>query len=240
MKGLKKWYSHQLFFPGVFSLFFHPFWLIRRNLLMHIRNLAPQLSGQLMDYGCGAKPYQSLFKVERYVGVDMENPGHSHEQEEVDVFYDGKTLPFDSSTFDSVFASEVLEHVFEPDNALREIHRVMKPGGKILLTVPFVWNEHEIPNDYGRYTSFGLNYLLEKNGFTILEMRKSGSFISVLHQLQALYFFRRIERLPPYFRIALMPFLTAPFQFTGWWVSAVLPKDESLYFNLIVLAEKSK
>ena len=65
-------------------------------------------------------------------------------------------------------------------------------------------------------------------------------FISVLHQLQALYFFRRIERLPPYFRIALMPFLTAPFQFTGWWVSAVLPKDESLYFNLIVLAEKSK
>jgi SAM-dependent methyltransferase len=68
----------------------------------------------------------------------------------------------------------VLEHVFNPDDFLNEVNRVLKPSGKLLLTVPFVWDEHEQPYDYARYSSFGLRSLLEKHGFSIVKHEKVG------------------------------------------------------------------
>src|SRR5687768_4871090 len=96
------------FNPGIL----HPIYLLRRGILKTIRKYIPQLDGTLMDFGCGAKPYRSLFNVKEYIGVDLYNPAHSHEDEPVDVFYDGKVIPFPDGHFDAVFSSEVFEHVF--------------------------------------------------------------------------------------------------------------------------------
>ncbi|MBK8311763.1 MAG: class I SAM-dependent methyltransferase [Chitinophagaceae bacterium] len=109
--------------------------------------------------GCGSKPYKSLFNVNEYVGVDYHGQGHSHENEQIDVFYDGVLLPFPDNYFDSVFSTEVFEHVFNLEEMILEIKRVMKPGAKILVTCPFAIPEHEQPNDYARYSSFGLKHL---------------------------------------------------------------------------------
>ena len=106
----------------------------------------------------------SLFQVDRYVGVDIENTAHANPLSEVDLFYDGTKLPFPDSYFDSAFSSEVLTHVFNTDEILPEIHRVLKPGSCFLLTVPFVWKENEKPHDSVRFTSYGIKYLMEKHG----------------------------------------------------------------------------
>ena len=82
-------------------------------------------------------------------------------------------------SFDNVVCNQVLEHVFRPEVFLLEIHRVIKPGGNMLMSVPFIWDEHEQPWDYARYSSFGLKYLLENTGFEVIEQRKLNACVSV-------------------------------------------------------------
>jgi SAM-dependent methyltransferase len=229
----------QSFQPGFFSLFINPFYFIRRSLYKGIRKQAPQLSGKLMDFGCGRKPYENLFNVTEYIGVDMQYTGHDHSLSKVDVYYDGKTLPFEDNHFDAVFCGEVLEHIFNPDEILPEIYRVLKPGGRLLLTVPFSWNEHEVPYDYARYSSFGITHLLEKNKLRVLRLQKSGNFARVMVQLWTLYFFE-LFRKAGRAGYALSLLLIVPVNITGFLLLPLFPKNDSLYFNNIVLAEKSK
>jgi len=122
-----------------------PNYLIRKRLLQAISGLSHQLNGRMMDFGCGSKPYKSLFSVSEYIGVDFENPGHPHLNESIDVFYDGITLPFSDYYFDGVFASEVFEHIFNLPDILNELNRVTKTGGLLLITCPFAFCEHEVP-----------------------------------------------------------------------------------------------
>ncbi|MBA4166610.1 MAG: class I SAM-dependent methyltransferase [Chitinophagaceae bacterium] len=200
--------------------------------------MAPHLSGQLLDFGCGRKPYESLFSVERYIGIDMEQTGHEHTLSKVDVYYDGKTIPFADESFDSVFCSEVFEHIFNLDEVIVEIKRVLKKDGKVLITVPFCWNEHEAPYDFGRYTSFGIKHLLEKNGFDVVEFRKSGNFVKVNFQLWALYFYSIFDIKAKTLSYILRMLFIIPINITGSLLSPLFPKNNSLYFNNIVLAKK--
>jgi SAM-dependent methyltransferase len=230
--------KRQSFQPGLRSLFINPFYLIRKELFRNIRSFAPRIKGRLLDFGCGRKPYENLFQVQEYIGVDIEQTGHDHANSRVDVFYNGRELPFADNTFDSLFCSEVLEHIFNPDEILPEINRVMKPGATALITVPFCWNEHEVPYDYGRYTSFGITHLLEKHGFKVIELKKSGNFIRVLLQLWALYFFELFQKLGRT-GYALSLVFIVPINILGSLAARLFPVNNSLYFNNIVLAEKT-
>lgn len=223
----------------------NPFYFIRISLYEKIRQLAPQLQGSLLDFGCGSKPYESLFiNATRYVGLDYESAGHSHLNENIDVIYDGKNIPFADEQFDSVFSSEVFEHIFNLQEIIPEIRRVMKKGGKILITCPFVWNEHEVPVDFARYTQFALKDLFEKNGFEILTQDKSGDFTMAVYQMKMIYFNQHfIPSFPLFGRMKFFrtnipplinPILNLWFSFWHW----VLPKRQDLYLNNIVLAKK--
>jgi SAM-dependent methyltransferase len=229
------------FNPGLSSLFY----FIRHGLYLKIKLHSHKLTGKLLDFGCGGKPYQSLFSnATEYIGIDYEGEAHSHENEDIDVFYNGRNIPFPDAYFDSVFSSEVFEHLFNLEELLPEIGRVMKSRAKILITCPFVWNEHEVPADYARYTQFALKYLFEKHGFKILVQDKSGDFTSAIYQMRILYasehFLPSIPVLGKlkFFVTNIRPltvlFLNAWF---GFW-HAVLPKRNDLYLNNILLAEK--
>ena len=104
--------KHQSFQPTILSLFINPFFFIRYAFYKNIRRYIPQLKGRLLDFGCGRKPYQNLFRVSEYVGVDMAETGHDHKNSKIDVYYDGKRLPFKDASFDSLFCSEVLSIFF--------------------------------------------------------------------------------------------------------------------------------
>ena len=222
-----------------------PFYFIRRSLYKKIIQLAPQLHGKLLDFGCGSKPYQSLFtSASEYIGLDFENEGHSHVNENIDVTYDGKTLPFAEQHFDSVFSSEVFEHIFNLEQMLPELNRVMKKGAKLFITCPFVWNEHELPNDYARYTQFALRHLLEKNGFKILLQDKTGDFTMALYQMKMVYFNEHFIPAFPvlgklkFFRTNIPPLINPLLNIWFSFWHRVLPKRKDLYLNNIVLAEK--
>jgi SAM-dependent methyltransferase len=165
---IKKKLQKEAFAVSPISIIVNPFYIIRNGLYKAISKQAINLTGEILDFGCGKKPYEHLFvNAETYIGVDIKISGHDHKNSKVDKFYDGKILPFPDNSFDSVVSFEVFEHIFNIDEVLLEIRRVLKPNGQLLITIPFAWDEHEAPFDYARYTSFGIKNILEKNLFEI-------------------------------------------------------------------------
>jgi SAM-dependent methyltransferase len=235
---LNKFYNKEMFAPSFLGIFINPFYFIRRGLYKGIVENRNYMTGRMMDFGCGRKPYKNLFNVEEYIGVDIEVSGHSHKNENIDIYYDGKSLPFKNDEFDSIFSSEVLEHIFIPDIILNELNRVLKTGGYLLLTVPFVWDEHEIPYDFGRYSSFGIKFLLEKHSFEIIKISKSSNYIEVIFQMFNAYIFQYFLPSNKILKVLLTPFFITPINILGILFSNILPKNKGFYHNNIVVARK--
>jgi SAM-dependent methyltransferase len=236
-KKLRAIYIRQIFSPGWLGLFVNPFYFARSGLRRAMEGFAPELSGRLLDVGCGSKPYQSLFSVTEYVGLDIESEV-TRKAGIADYLYDGVRFPFEDAAFDSVLCNQVLEHVFNPDEFLGEIRRVLKPSGKLLLTVPFVWDEHEQPYDYARYSSFGLRALLEKHGFRIQQHIKLNADASILFQLANAYLFKITQHLPRSVQLLLTVSVMALINVTGVIASKLLPDNPDLFLDHVVLAER--
>jgi SAM-dependent methyltransferase len=238
IQGLKRYVREQLYNPGFAGLWLNPFYHARRELFRTVKRLAPQLGGRILDVGCGSKPYAVLFSADDYIGLDIDTPeNRAHGYAEF--FYDGKLFPFPDQSFDSLVCNQVLEHVFTPDLFLGEISRVLKPGGKLLLTVPFVWDEHEQPWDYARYTSFGLKSLLEKNGLDVLEQHKLNADIRVLFQLINAYLYKVLRTRYTVLNVLFWIVIMAPFNILGALLYRLLPANPDLYLDQVVLARKS-
>ncbi len=229
--------ENERFSPGVLGLFINPFYFARKGLYRELGLLSRKLSGKLLDVGCGSKPYRRSFSVTDYIGLEVDTP-RNRAAGYADAFYDGKTFPFGKEDFDSVFASQVLEHVFEPNEFLGEIRRVLKPGGRLLLTVPFVWDEHEQPHDYARYSSFGLAHLLSKNGFRVTESRKSVTTVAVVFQMLNAYLYKKTATKSLYLNLIFTLVLMAPWNILGMVFAWILPKNTDLYLDNVILAEK--
>jgi SAM-dependent methyltransferase len=236
--SLYGYYRRQQFFPGCAGIFVNPFYFARKGLARHIAELAGQIRGRTLDVGCGTKPYAHLYGSDEYVGLEIDTP-QNRAGKNADCFYDGTHFPFEDGTFDSMVANEVFEHVFEPEAFLGEARRVLKPGGMVLLTLPFVWDEHEQPHDFARYSSFGIRVLLERHGFEIVEQRKSMDDIRVIFQLLNAYVFKKTAiggvRVNPVVMLLLM----APINLAGELLSLVTPRNPDLYLDNIVLARKA-
>lgn len=235
--ALKLHLKHQAFHPNWIGLFVNPFYFARAGLRNAITEFAPSLSGDLLDIGCGTKPYHSLFTVNKYVGLELDTE-ESRKRGFADKFYDGTHFPFENESFNAALCNQVLEHVFNPDIFLSEIARVLKPGGKLLLTVPFVWDEHEQPYDYARYSSFGLRALLEKQGFKLIQHKKLGADPSCLFQLANAYLYKVTLRLPKKIRLLFTISVMASFNLAGLIARAILPANPDLFLDHAVLVEK--
>ena len=134
---------------------------------------------RLLDLGCGVKPFLPVYSLyaSESVGIDV---AHSpHDVRVADILYDGEHIPFPDQEFDIVFCTEVMEHVPEPALFLKEIYRVLKPGGVVIMTTPFLVPLHEEPHDYYRYTKHGIHYLLNKTGFRSIEIEPFGEYFAV-------------------------------------------------------------
>jgi len=235
---LKELYNKSLFQPTFFGLLFNPFFIIRRGLYNGVSQFSGHMQGRLLDFGCGSKPYKALFAVTEYIGTDIEVSGHDHRNEQIDVYYDGNTLPFADDTFDSIFSSEVFEHVFNLPQIIDELHRVLKPGGKMLLTVPFVWDEHEIPYDFARYTSFGLKHILQEKGFIVVQEKKTTNYVSTIWQMWAAYVYQHLFPKQKAVRIALTPLFITPITLCGLLFSAILPRNMNFFHNNVMVVQK--
>ena len=238
IQKLKAYYRKELFHPTILSIFINPFYTIRKRLLQSIKKFSFYMEGEFVDFGCGAMPYKNLFTVQNYRGIDLKKSGHDSSSMHKDViYYDGKKIPLEDSSVDSIFSSEVFEHIFELDSTLLELNRILKTGGKLLITVPFVWEEHETPYDYARYSSYALKYILKKNNFEIINSIKSGSSIETCFQVSAAFLHSVFPR-NSFFNIILTLIFIFPINLLTIFFNIIFPKGNNLYLNNVMLARK--
>lgn len=239
---LRTFIADQKFHPGVFGALLNPYYFLRRGLLREVADEAPKLKGSVVDFGCGSQPYRRYFTAtDNYIGMDIEVSGHDHDKLNslIDVYYDGQNWPFEAGSIDNIFSSETFEHVFNLDENLAEMHRVLKPGGLLLATIPFAFPEHEKPYDFARYTEFGMRHLLEKAGFTDIDIRKSGTAVTAISQLWSTYIFQTIGSRHPLLALFSQLLVIAPGTLVATILNAILPKNRDLYCSLIIRARKS-
>ncbi len=234
---IQRWWWRQQFDPGPAGLLLNPFYFARRGLVVAMRDLLAQLHGEVLDVGCGRKPYRGLVPAQRYVGVDLDTP-ELRALGEADLFYDGGKIPLADAQFDAVICSQVLEHVFAPAEFLAEIGRVLRPGGLLLLTTPFVWDEHSQPYDFGRYSSFGLKHVLESAGFEVREQRKTCADGRALVQLAAAYLYKIVHSRSRALNRLTQLVLIAPLNLSGGLLAWLVPCNPDFYLDNVVLAAK--
>lgn len=232
-------YRREMFYPSFLGLFINPFYFARKGLVTHLRELAPQITGQVLDVGCGNKPYVPLYGAQKYTGLEIDNP-ENRQGKQADYYYDGGLFPFSNEAFDSVVSNQVFEHVPNPDQFLDELSRVLKPKGLMLITAPFVWDEHEQPHDYTRYTSFGIRSILNRHGFEIIALRKSTDDIRIIFQFINAYLYKKTLTKWKIINLVMTILLMAPVNIVGEVIFLVTPRNEDLYLDNIVLARKGQ
>jgi SAM-dependent methyltransferase len=123
--------------------------------------------------------------VSDYVWADWPNSQHQRFQLDREVNLNNP-LPFANAEFETILLSDVLEHIAEPDQLFREMVRILRPGGYIILGVPFMFYLHEEPHDYFRYTKFKLADFATKNGVVPVEIKEVGGAFDTLSELASL------------------------------------------------------
>jgi ubiquinone/menaquinone biosynthesis C-methylase UbiE len=210
-------------------------WLVHQIVDRHLARVAREYAqGRLLDIGCGEKPYRALFApfITEHVGLDHVDT--QHPQDAIDLYGYADAIPVEAMSFDTVLCTTVLEHVEEPARALVEMHRVLRPAGILILTAPLFWHVHEAPRDFYRYTAFGLRYLCEKAGFTIMELTPLSGFVVTFAQ-EMVYFIH--DSLPGW----LIPVVGRTLGSLVQGVACLLaPLDRSTHFTWMYLVVARK
>lgn len=152
-----------------------------RSIQNDLKSELPLARGTVLDAGCGAQPYRWLLpEGVKYIGMDIVDAREKFGYAQPDtLYYSGHVWPIESSSVDFVLSTETLEHVIEPASFLAEAYRCLRPGGRLLLTVPFAARWHFIPNDYWRFTPSGIEHLLSKAGFEEIRVFGRGNSVTV-------------------------------------------------------------
>jgi SAM-dependent methyltransferase len=154
----------------------HPQWFALRGQAERLRAVCRTASGRVLDIGCADQRARSYLPPgSQYIGLDYYATAIRWYETRPQVYGDAAALPFRSAEIDWVLLLDVLEHLPTPDSCLSEIARVLKPGGKLVLQVPFLYPLHDAPLDFHRWTLHGLRLLAERFGFAVLDETPLGN-----------------------------------------------------------------
>lgn len=219
-----------------------PYYLEYKYLFADLKNAVAQFAaGDVLDIGCGNKPYFHFFdgKISSYTGCDI----IQSDKNLVDILCPATEIPLPNDSKDTVFTTQVLEHVADHKKLLSEAFRILKPGGHLILSAPMCWEHHEVPYDFFRFTRHGFEYLLSEQGFETVVIQANGGKWALVGQvflnsirssfekkswkrslIKGWYFLFRIKWLVNVF--------------FGWLDK--VDKDESATLNFVVVARKPK
>jgi len=222
-----------------------PRWLSRRVLHFEaaiedaVAAFAASLpaGARVLDAGAGEVRHARYFTGQRYCGVDLAVGDPTWNYRRLDAVADLTHLPFASGCFDAGINIVTLEHVREPESALREIARTLAPAAALLVIVPHEWEVHQAPHDYFRFTRHGMQHLLERAGMVEIEIRPVGGYFRLLARrlLNGLQFFSGGIRWLGFIPAALLlvpPALLIPYL-------DFLDRDRNFTLGYICTAKKS-
>ena len=219
-----------------------PDYIVMYYLLRDLKEVISKYSqGDVLDVGCGNKPYETMFagKINSYKGCDVVQS----DLNKVDVICEATNLKFESSLFDTVFSTQVIEHVNEPLKMLQEINRVLKNDGTLILSAPFCWELHEEPYDFFRYSKYGLKAMLTNNGFDVIDIRANGGKWAAIIQMNINIIYSTFRKKSFFVKIMKGVFinlrLTALLNRIALWVDQKYYSD-LLTLNYVVVARKSQ
>lgn len=172
-----------------------PKYLLRRSKRMVVQTYAERYSkGRLIDLGCGTAGFKRFFNdhVRDYIRFDYPTTKASmgYGGASLDIAGDIRAIPFKANCMDSALLLDVLEHVFEVEAVLEGISRILKPGGTLLLTTPFIYPIHGKPYDFHRFSFYALENHLAKYSLKIIERVVMGGYGTVLATLVNRFLFR--------------------------------------------------
>ena len=215
-------------------------YIVMHYLVSDLQNAIEKHSvGDVLDIGCGNKPYESLFtgKIEKYVGCDVVQS----DEGKVDTICEATELKFADETFDTIFSTQVIEHVHDPKKMLSEANRVLKPGGMAIVSAPFSWELHEEPYDFYRYSKYGLKSMLENAGFEVVELTANGGKWAAIFQLNINIIYSTFSVKSIFRKILKGIFINLRFTAVINKLAIWLDKkyyDELLTLNYVVVARK--
>lgn len=218
----------------------HPHYIHLYFLIEDIREaIGKYAKGYILDLGCGNKPYEELYNAvtEKQIGCDA----IQSDRNRVDVICLATDLAFENDTFDSILSNQVLEHVYDHHSMMKEAFRVLKPGGNIILTVPFAWELHEEPYDFFRFTKHALKDLFEEAGFEIEYIKANGGKWAAIYQLRTNMLYHSFRKKTWYNKLKKILFmelrLTQLRNLFAVWLDKKF-RDDIFTLNYIVVAKK--
>jgi SAM-dependent methyltransferase len=154
-------------------------WLANHKIVAALERARPHARGRLLDVGCGSMPFAGVFEghVDRYLGVDPVRAARAGAAPPA-ALARGEALPFRAGSFDTVLGISMLNRFSEPLRMLQESHRVLKPGGTLILEFEQMAPVYEPPHDYWRFTRYGAAWLLDRAGFETLDVIPIGGLMA--------------------------------------------------------------
>ncbi len=156
--------------------------ILRQCMLRHLKR-----NDRAYDIGCGSSPFADLVRSipASYVGIDADYGFYGLGA--VDIVGVADALPLTDASADALLSNVVLEHLPDPEAAMKEMHRVLKPGGLLFISFPFLYPLHAAPHDYFRYTVHGFAAMCRRHGFEIVEEHEQSGFWYVTSYFTELY-----------------------------------------------------
>jgi SAM-dependent methyltransferase len=156
-------------------------------------HLKQHCRGNLLDLGCGKAPLYLLYQHLATSITCVDWGASPHDVSHADLLCDlNEPIPLDNDSFDTIILSDVLEHIYRPQQLLSEVARMLRPGGKLILNVPFMYWLHEQPHDYYRYTRFALERMVQEAGLSVALLSEIGGAREVLVDV----FSKTVTRVP--------------------------------------------
>ena len=223
----------------------HPQWFALRNQKPDRDFIRLHAAGVVLDIGCADKMIAGFLPQGcRYIGLDYFETAHNWYGSRPDVYGDAQNLPVASGKVDTVLLLDVLEHLPRPERCISEIARVLKPQGRLIMHVPFIYPIHDAPLDFQRWTRYGFEEMAKKQGFKFEQITSVGEPLEAAALLTNIAMSKTVlnwikQKNPAAVLVILLPLLVLLLNVLAWAFCRIAPPEQMMPigYRLLLLKE---